>query len=418
MEVTEMVSRKRIAFVTTGAFPVPAVRGGAAEALVEELLKENEVEQKAEFTVISISDEEAAEAGKENYPHTSFAFIQPALFWIGFDKVVHFFAYQVFHSSRHLAYKTMFQRLNYIYKVSVYLHEQKFDKVVYENQMALLWTLKYKNNSELYQNKYYFHLHNHPARYAGNEKLAAGSDRILAVSSFIGHAFAKHIGIDYTEDKFYVLRNVVDEKLFDPDTVSEDSVSKIREKLNLQNKQVILFLGRLIPGKGVAELLKAYQQMKTENTILLIVGSFNFNNAEHSPYEKVLQDLIQKIGTDQVRFTGYVDHDQVPVYYQLADLVILPSTCDDAAPLAVIETMMMHRPLITTTAGGIPEYADPSCAVLLENNEHLIQEITRTADELLNDPERRKAMSENAAEVTKDWTLKRFYEDFLRGVDA
>lgn len=117
-----MVSRQRIAFVTTGAFPVPAVRGGAAEALVEELLKENEIEQNAEFTVISIADEEAEKAGKENYPHTSFAFIRPDGFWIGLDKVVHFFAYQVFHSSRHLAYKTMFQRLNYIRKVSVYLH--------------------------------------------------------------------------------------------------------------------------------------------------------------------------------------------------------------------------------------------------------------------------------------------------------
>lgn len=418
MEVTEMVEKKRIAFVTTGAFPVPAVRGGAAEALVEELLEENEIEQKAEFTVISIADDEAARVGKEKYPHTAFAFIRPAGFWIKLDQVIHFFAYQVFHSSRHLAYKTMFQRLNYIRKTAVYLHEQKFDRVVYENQMALLWTLKYKDNSEIYRNRYYFHLHNHPARYAGNEKLAADSARILAVSSFIGHAFASHIGIDYTDEKFYVLRNAVDEKLFNPSAVSEEQVSEIRKKLNLQNKQVILFLGRLIPGKGVAELLKAYQQMKTENTVLLIVGSFNFNNAEHSPYEKVLQDLIQEIGTDKVRFTGYVNHDEVPAYYQLADLVILPSTCDDAAPLAVIETMMMHRPLITTTVGGIPEYADPSCAVLLDNDEHLVEKITETADDLLSDSRRRAQMSENAAAVTKNWNLKKFYEDFLRGVSA
>ena len=83
-------------------------------------------------------------------------------------------------------------------------------------------------------------------------------------------------------------------------------------------------------------------------------------------------EILDRIGRDKVIFTGYIPHEELPKYYALADLVVLPSTCEEAAGLTVIEAMMMQRPVITTTMGGIPEYTNPECAVLLENDEYFV----------------------------------------------
>ncbi len=403
----------KIAIVTNGAFPVPAVRGGAVEALVEMLLKENEIYREADITLFSIYDPLALKAGTA-YPSVHFRFIRPAEHWLKLDSGIHKVAYEYLKKQNHLSYKTIFQRLDFLYQVAAGLHENDYDAVVFENQMASLWALLYKDNRKKYKGKYYFHLHNHPEKYARSEKLVSEAAKIICVSSFIGHAFASHIGIPYTDEKFAVLTNVVDEELFDPENVPEEKVQAVRDKLGTGERKVILFLGRLMEGKGVRELLQAYRILDREDTVLVIVGSFNFGNAEHSPYEEELNALIEAIGRDRVIFTGYVDHSEVPAYYLAGDVVCMPSTCEDAAPLAVIEALRMKRPLITTTMGGIPEYADPSCAIMLENDENLPQSLAEAIGRLLDDPGQRAVMSENAGEISKPRTLGSYYHNFLK----
>ena len=395
---------------------MPAVKGGAMEGLVEQLLKENEIFQKADFFVASIFDEEAEKAAK-SYRETKFFFLKPPVFFSKLDQIIHWFAFDLFHSSRHLAFKTLFQRSYYIYQVADLLHKEHFDRVVFENQMALLWALKYKDNLKKYEGKYDFHLHNHPARYAKAEKLAAGCRRIIGVSQFIGKAFAEKIGVPYQKPQFTVLRNTSDETVFTKEKVSENIVRKLRDKYQIEEKNVILYVGRLIPGKGVKELLEAFRDGGFVNTKLIIVGSFNFNTEERSTYEEALQKITEVIPQDQIAFTGFVPHNELPDYFALADIVVLPSTCEDAANLVAIETIMMNRPLITTTMGGIPEYADQSCAVLVENDIHLKESLIEAMKDLLSNKEKRIQMSENARSVSAGWTLKNYYNTFLEIMD-
>lgn len=402
----------RIAIVTNGAFPVPATKGGAVEALVEELLEENELYAKTEFTLFSIYDKDALNESKK-YPKTDFRFIDPNVVSKGIDAFFHFIAYNLLHSKRHLAFKTTFQRINYLYAVAKAIHEESFDKIVVENQLASLWILKYKDNLEKYKGKVYFHLHNHPAKYAHAKELVLSCNKVIAVSEFIGKAFAKNIGIEYTTDKFAVLKNMVDEKLFDPTKIDTNKVNEIKNQLKIHDEKVILFLGRLIPGKGVAELLEAYKECDHENTKLVTVGSFNFNSNEHSPYEEVLEKLINQIGKDKVVFTGFVQHDEVSLYYSLADIVVLPSTCEEAAGLTVIETILMHKPLITTTMGGIPEYATRKCALMVDNDENLVMSLKDNINLLLHSEEKRNELVLNCIEESKKWSLASYYNNFI-----
>ena len=177
---------------------------------------------------------------------------------------------------------------------------------------------------------------------------------------------------------------------------------------------MILFCGRLIEGKGVRELLLAYEMMNRPDTKLVIVGSFNYNSTEKSPYEDKLMEILDRIGRDRVIFTGYIPHEELPKYYALADLVVLPSTCEEAAGLTVIEAMMMQRPVITTTMGGIPEYTNPECAVLLENDESLPEQIRNAMEDLLDSPAKCQAMKDAQKEYTKIFSLAEYYHRFVR----
>lgn len=66
---------KKIIIVNNGSLPLPAVRGGAVETLIELLMKENEKRKKFLFEVYSIHDEKALEAAKQ-YSYTSFCFVK------------------------------------------------------------------------------------------------------------------------------------------------------------------------------------------------------------------------------------------------------------------------------------------------------------------------------------------------------
>ena len=407
------MKKLRTVIVTNGAYPVPAVRGGGAESLVESLLQQNEIYQALDLTLVSIADAEAVRASAK-YPHTKFVFLEPSGITKATDRIMHYTADDLLHRKDHLAFKTPLERLDYIRKAAKYLASQSFDRVVLENQMALLWTMKYRGNTERYKDRYYLHIHNHPARYAGSEETAARAHKIICVSEFIGRAFAHNIGISYTEDRFSVLKNTVDEKLFDPKNVSAADIDSLKQKYGLQKKKLILFVGRLIEGKGVRELLQAYRNIETPDTVLMIVGSLNYDSNESSPYEEELKKLRHEIGEEKVILTGYVPHAQLPVYYAAADLCVFPSTCEEAAGLTVLEAMFMNRPLITTTMGGIPEYTNKDCAVLLDNDDQLVEHLRKNIDHLLSDSRACAQQKQAQIQLVRTMRLSDYYHGFVR----
>ena len=64
--------------------------------------------------------------------------------------------------------------------------------------------------------------------------------------------------------------------------------------------------------------------------------------------------------------------------YQLADISVIPSLCEDAAPLVAVEAMASGLPLIVTKSGGIPEYVSRKCALILEKDNQLIPNLQKS----------------------------------------
>jgi glycosyltransferase involved in cell wall biosynthesis len=147
----------------------------------------------------------------------------------------------------------------------------------------------------------------------------------------------------------------------------------------------VLFVGRLAPMKGVSILIQAMAELDTSITI---VGDGSERNR--------LESLAAEVGAD-VTFVGEVPPDVVDEYYRTAGVFCLPSTGEEGLPNAVLEAMSWGLPCVTTDSGGLPSLIgnDNRGIIVPKNQPSILRE--RIA-ELLEDPDRRTKIGENARE--------------------
>lgn len=401
----------RIAIVTSGYFPVPATKGGAVEALVENVINENERQGKLYLTVFSSYEENAIEIAKE-YKNTEIIFVKtPWLIKVS-DVLIFHLAKDLLKKQKSLSYRYICQRLWFINKVSMYIKKNNYDKVVLENHSSLFMTLKKRGNAEKYKDKYYYHLHNVVTNDYGCKEIIQKTKKVLGVSNYINKTLQSYLGI--TNIEYSVLRNMIDSRKFKI-TNTTDEKKAIRQQYGIRNSErIVLFTGRFSPEKGIRELLLAFKQLEQSNTILLVVGGYYFGSGMDSPFEKEMKMLVDSM-EDKIKFTGYVDYNNIPQLYSIADIVVIPSVWDDPAPLTVIESLSSGKPLITTYSGGIPEYADEDSAIILRRD-NLVEQLTSAMNELLNNPDKCKQLSENALKLTKSWSVCEYYEEFVKEI--
>lgn len=400
---------KNIAIITSGFLPVPATKGGAVENLIVNLLNENEKNKKIKFEIFSIYDQDALNKSKK-YENSNFRFIKVNHFIKNIDKMVFFLAKNIFKKQNSQSYRYIFQRLYYLNECSKLLKKYNYDMVILENHPSQYLALKWRKNYLKYLGKYYYHCHNEfPSTY-GCEKIIKNTKRIICVSEFIARNVSKDNEIPI--DKFVVLRNCIDAKRFSG-KISNEEKESIKKKYGIApNDKILIFTGRITPEKGVKELIESLKYVKYKNYKLLVLGSALNELKTKTKYQEQIEDEVKKI-SDKVIFTGFIKYDEINTYYALADIAVLPSIWNDPAPLTIIESLMSGLPIITTNSGGIPEYATDGSAIILQNNEKIVQNLSENIDYLLNNTKELKRMREKAIEVSKNLTLENYYFNFI-----
>lgn len=397
-----------LAVVTSGFLPVPATKGGAVENLVVNLINENEKKHNLDFTIFSIYSKEAVEEAKQ-YKYTNFEYIK--VNWLArlLDKHLFFLAKKILKKENSHSYRYIFQRLDFLSKVSKKIKKNDYDKVLLENHPTQYLCLKWRKNYLKYKDRYYYHCHNElPGTYGCND-IIKGTNKVLCVSNYIANNFKKVTGIE--ESKLKVLKNGIDYDRFSK-VVDEHTKKNLKAKYGIKDyEKVLLFTGRITQGKGVKELIESLKNLKYKDYKLLIIGSVLNSIKLKTTYQEEIESLVEEM-KDKVVFTGFINYDEISSYYGIADIAVLPSICEDAAPLTVIEALVSGLPIITTRSGGIPEYAKDGSAIILEKDGNLVENLTITIDELLNDENKLHEMSQKAKVVSKDLTLERFYSDF------
>jgi len=385
---------RKIAIILPSNLPVPAVRGGAVELLIEKLVRQNEKTPKYEFTVFSAYNE-TAEKLTECFRYTKFIYVKVI------PKIddIHFLVYRVFKKIFNIAIPERISRNKMIKKID----HNDYDYILF--QAGELYSLKVFNKY-LPANKVLVHAHGQITPIPAVDKYFS---YYLPISDFVGNWWANKS--NRPKDTYLTWKNCIDIEQF-KQNVSETEKSNIRKKIGVnENDFVVIFVGRLIPEKGVKELLNALEYVKSKNIKMLILGSSKFADKSMTVYERTILKQTQKFA-DKVVFTGYIPNEELYKYYSVANISCVPSIWNEPAGLVVLEAMAAGKPVITTGTGGIKEYIDTETAIFVNIGEQLSQEIAYAIDDLNNDYKKRIKMSIKAKSMAESYSIEVYLTEF------
>ena len=168
--------------------------------------------------------------------------------------------------------------------------------------------------------------------------------------------------------------------------VKPTTISKLPE---FKNKKIILSLGYLIKGKGVDNLIKAFNQLNSSDTVLLIAGA--------GDQEENLKNLAKK--NVDIKFIGYVEGKEKAKYFSMADFFVFP-THNDAWGLVINEALYYGLPVISTDkAGAIELIENGKNGFIIPDND--IDALVKSMKKLLDDPKLFAKMKENVIRTPK-----------------
>lgn len=142
----------------------------------------------------------------------------------------------------------------------------------------------------------------------------------------------------------------------------KNSKLKVKKVLGWDYQFVVLFVGRLIPEKGVKELLESAKSWDRKIN-LKIIGS--------GPLEKKVREVAAEF--INMEFIEGIDSKRLPIYYSGSDLLIVPSTSEEGFGRVILEALACGVPVVGSNLGAIPEAMDQSVGRIIEINEENIK---------------------------------------------
>jgi glycosyltransferase involved in cell wall biosynthesis len=184
------------------------------------------------------------------------------------------------------------------------------------------------------------------------------ADKIIAVSNATKNYV---LSLGAKPNKVTVLHNGVDLKRFKP---MPEKREEMRRKLGIpQGSIVVLTVRRLVYKNGIDTLIESANLAVKMNfkIVFLAVGKGpDFNN---------VQVRIKQLGIERnFKLTGFVKDEDLPLYYNTADLFVLPSKSGEGLPLVALEAMACGLPVVATNVGGIREIMNNKYGKLVPPN--------------------------------------------------
>jgi len=178
---------------------------------------------------------------------------------------------------------------------------------------------------------------------------------IVTVSKYSRNKIIQFYDVDKT--KIRIVPNGVALQRFKP----VQGLESIKRQIGIDSKFCVLFVGRLIPRKGLPFLVEAAKHIIKEfkETIFVIVGN--------GPLKNHLMAYLEKINlSSNFVFLGDVNENVLPAIYNCADVFALPSI-QEGQGIALLEAQATAKPVVAFDVGGVHEaVVDKETALLIK----------------------------------------------------
>ena len=394
----------KIAILTSGILPVPAVLGGAVENLIDFYLAYNDQHKLHNITVYSVDNPKTKthHALQSDVNHYHFIDIKSRLARIRIK------LYALLHPESPYYHHS----ISYYLEQSIkQIRKQDYDLILIENRPAYALRLR-----QVTLAKIAYHLHTEKIDNDSEDYrcIYDAASRIITVSDYIGNC-VKSFHPDDT--KCITVYNGIDLKAF-----SYMRTPRItRKDLRLDDDDfVLIFCGRISREKGFFQLLDAMLKIQPQPNIkLLFLGSPFYGNAKTKGEAQFFEAIKAKVEIikDRIIFTGYIPYDQMPDYLSVSDVSVTPSIWDDPFPTTVLEAQAMCKPIIATRRGGIPEEVSEKNAILLETDEHFVDRLSEAILDLYHHPEKRLEMAEESRKRSTLFDKENYAKNFFNALE-
>ncbi|WP_049946057.1 glycosyltransferase [Butyrivibrio sp. WCD2001] len=392
----------RIAIISPCILPVPAKLGGAVEGLITQIIEDNEKNKACKIDLYCIDDHSECE---QDYKYTEFFRINKHAVTSIVDKFSDAFYRRIptAGSKRILdkeILKVFAKRVNEI--------RGEYDAIIIENLMSTANEIvKYcKGRFEI---PIYFHMHNCVDVYRSPKyisELVKNGVQFIAVSEYIKEEILSND------------RNALVHVLYNGVKITD--CQKKEDKKDVAN--LFLYSGRIIPEKGVKELVIAFgkfieelDKSQKEQYRLDIIGF----SKEKTRYEKQVLDISQKY-EGNIKCIGMLSPEEILRKYYEYDAVIMPTKNMEPFGLVALETISRGIPLITTNSGAIPEIVGDG-AVIIDKDHDFIDNIKNAISRASFDSDYRKAVADKGyirARSTDKYNISFYYNNFIKIVSG
>jgi glycogen(starch) synthase len=175
------------------------------------------------------------------------------------------------------------------------------------------------------------------------EETAKNATLVVTISRYSLEKIQKYYAVD--EAKVRIVPNGVDPEKFKP---FEDQAA-VKRQFGLGNEPCVLFVGSLIPRKGLPFLVEAAKKIVIEyrETKFIIVGEGPLRNQLHRKLEAASL-------SGNFSFLGNVKEDMLPAVYNCADVFVLPSI-QEGQGIVLLEAQASAKPAVAFDVGGVNE---------------------------------------------------------------
>lgn len=193
-----------------------------------------------------------------------------------------------------------------------------------------------------------------------------------------------------------------------------DRASARRELGLPENGRQILFVGSLLPVKGIDVLMEAFLAMRARNPALfaeaqlLIAGE----GPKRSWVERRIADNAM---SGSVKLLGQVGREKVALLMNAADVLALPSR-NEGCPNVVLEALASGTPVVAARVGAVPDLLDESCAIIVPPED--AAQFAAALEQALTKPWDRAALRRRVEGMSWEKNARELHETLVRVASA